>query len=287
MRAAGGPMSGPSKQNGRGCMTAYLSFRGLWRAAVPAAILMILATAAYAMRVSPMVVEMSSTGSDAVARIEVQNLLQARLPFETRITRIQFNNDGTITEIPADEDFLIFPPQGILPVNSRQVIRLQWVGGADIPASQAYYLSVRQLPVQLDPGDENSAAAQVQMVYNMKPLIVVSPPRAAPNAEVTSVRRIEVQPEAEEGQPQPDPVPGIEVVVRNTGNRHVMMAGLRWLVEGTGTDGRPLRIGIEPQELNRVIGTGYVPPLDGTRTFRIPLLAEFGEGPITVRFLTQ
>jgi len=92
----------------------------------------------YAMRVSPMIVEMTTTGATAVARVEVQNLNAGRLPFETRITKLTFDASGNVTETPADQDFLVFPPQGMLPQGARQVVRLQWVGGADLPTSQAY-----------------------------------------------------------------------------------------------------------------------------------------------------
>ena len=88
------------------------------------AALVILATPALAMRVSPMVVEMESRGSNAVARIEVQNINPGNLAFQTRVFRMEIDKDGNITEIPADQDFLIFPPQGVLPVSGRQVVRL-------------------------------------------------------------------------------------------------------------------------------------------------------------------
>ena len=74
---------------------------------------------ANAMRVSPMVVEMESRGSDAVARIEVQNINPGNLPFETRIYQMTINADGTITETPADDRFLVFPPQGVLSAGGR------------------------------------------------------------------------------------------------------------------------------------------------------------------------
>src|SRR6185437_8563795 len=66
-----------------------------------------------------------------------------------RVSPIEYRNDGTITETPADDDFLIFPPQGVLLANARQVIRVQWVG-PPLDSSRAYYVSINQLPVPLD-----------------------------------------------------------------------------------------------------------------------------------------
>ena len=241
-------------------------------------------TAAYAMRVSPMVLEMTSSGTDAVARIEVQNINKGKLAFETRIYRMTFDDKGEIVETPADEKFLVFPPQGVLPPGGRQVVRLQWVGAPDLAASEAYYVSINQLPVQLEPGETDSVSAQVQVVYNLRALVVVAPPGAKPNVEAASVRPILYQPPAPAagGQPLP-PGPGVEILLRNTGRRHAMMSAFGWRLEGTGIDGKPLRVDISAEELNRAVGTGYVPAL-GERTFRIPVVAAFGPQPIRLSF---
>ncbi|WP_114951039.1 fimbrial biogenesis chaperone [Sphingosinicella terrae] len=267
-------------------MKAYLYISRAWRAALAAMVLAVIASAtAYAMRVSPMVLEMETRGSNAVARLEVQNLNQANLAFETRITRMNFDENGNIVETPADEEFLVFPPQGVLPPGGRQVVRLQWVGDADLAASQAYYVAVRQLPVSLDPSAAEGVGAQVQIVYHMKALVVVAPPGATPNVEALAVRPIQFQPPAEsEGAPLPPTVPGVEVVLRNSGRRHAMMAGLGWRFEGTSATGERVRIEVTPEELNRTLGTGYVPAL-GERTFRLPLVDAFGSEPIRLSFI--
>lgn len=271
-------------------MAAFFSpFRSAGRAIAAAAvaivaIVVVASSAAYAMRVSPMVVEMESRGTNAVARIEVQNINPGNLAFETHVTRMQFDADGNITETPADQDFLVFPPQGVLPTGGRQVVRLQWVGAPDIAASQAYYVSVNQLPVQLDPTEPHSVGAQVQIVYHMKALVVVAPPGATPNVQAASVERIQYQPPTPPGAAAPPPtLPGVAITLRNTGRRHAMMATFGWRLEGTDTQGRPLRIDISPDELNRAVGTGYVPAL-GERTFRLPLNDAFGPGPVRVSF---
>lgn len=253
--------------------------------AIVATALVVGGASVYAMRVSPMIVEMTTTGSDAVARVEVQNLNAGRLPFETRITRLEFDANGIPTETPADADFIVFPPQGMLPQGARQVVRLQWVGGAEIPTSQAYYLSVNQLPVPVDPG-AGAQSAQVQVVYHMKALVVVAPPGAKPNVETTSVKTIDYQPPAaKQGDPLPPKVPGVEVMMKNSGRRHAMMSALKWGFEGKGTDGKPLRILVSQEDLSRVVGSGYIQGGGGVRTFQLPLARAFGPGPITVKFL--
>ncbi|AQR74457.1 fimbria/pilus periplasmic chaperone [Sphingomonas sp. LM7] len=255
------------------------------RSAFVATALVAGAASVYAMRVSPMIVEMTTTGSDAVARVEVQNLNAGKLPFETRITRLSFDENGVPSETPADADFIVFPPQGMLPQGARQVVRLQWVGGADIPTSQAYYLSINQLPIPVDQ-TAGAQAAQVQVVYHMKALVVVAPPNAQPNVAATAVKTIDYQPPAaKQGDPLPPTVPGVEITMKNTGRRHAMMSALKWVLEGKDVAGKSMRILISEEDLNRVVGSGYVPGGGGTRIFRVPLVKAFGPGPITVKFV--
>ncbi|MGN3975265.1 fimbrial biogenesis chaperone [Tsuneonella sp. SYSU-LHT278] len=266
-----------------GRMTILVMLRQRWCAIIAALALMTAAGAAYAMRVSPMVIEMESRGSTAVARLEVQNINRGNLAFETRVYRMTLDADGNIIEVPADDQFLIFPPQGALAPGGRQVVRLQWVGAADLAASEAFYVSVNQLPVAFAPGTEDSVAAQVQVVYNMRALVVVAPPGAAPNVQATSVEPITyTPPSAAETETPPRSVPGLAVTLANTGRRHAMMSEFNWRFEGTDPNGKPLRIDVSAEELNRHLGTGYVPAL-GQRTFRLPVMG-FGTQPIKLSF---
>ena len=75
---------------------------------------------------------------------------------------------------------------------------------------------------------------------------------------------------------------GVEITLRNDGRRHAMMSNFGCQLEGTGTDGKWLRVDISPEELNQAVGTGYV-PAQGERVFRVPVPG-FGPGPIKLSF---
>lgn len=66
-------------------MTILATLRRRWAALIAALALMVASGTAYAMRVSPMVIEMESSGGSAVARLEVQNINRGNLAFESRI----------------------------------------------------------------------------------------------------------------------------------------------------------------------------------------------------------
>lgn len=254
------------------------------------------AAGAWAMRVSPMVSELTTTGAGSAARIEVGNVGSAALPFETMITRMEMDADGNVVETPADEDFLVFPPQGLVPVGGRQVVRVQWVGEPTVESSQAYYLWVKQLPVVTDPNaPESGGALSVQVLYTMKALIVVAPPGAQPKVEIVSISPAMVTPPApqvdpslsgEEAPPPPPAEPGLEVIVTNTGQRYALMSGATWIVEGTDTSGQAFRREYAGGEISQMVGVGYLAPLGGKRTFKLPTggVELDPAKPVSVRF---
>lgn len=269
---------------------------GRWLAAAAslAVGLSLMTAAAWAMRVSPMVSELTTTGAGSTARIEVGNIGAAALPFETRITRIDFDENGELIETPADEDFLVFPPQGLVPVGGRQVVRVQWVGDAQIDVSRAYYLWVRQLPVATEPEqNEDGGAVSVSVLYTMKSLIVVAPPGAQADVRVVSVVPAMVTPPTPEIDPSltggatPAPVaePGLEITVNNAGKRYALMSGATWNVAGTDMNGQPFALVMTGQQVSETVGVGYLAPAGGQRTFKIPtgVLLDPNQ-PLTVRF---
>lgn len=253
-------------------------------------------SAAWAMRVSPMVSELTTTGAGSAARIEVGNVGSAALPFETMITRIEVDADGDIVETPADEDFLVFPPQGLVPVRGRQVVRVQWVGEPTIDSSHAYYLWVKQLPVATDPSiPDSGGVVSVQVLYTMKALIVVAPPGAEPKVEVVSVTPAMVAPPVAEVDPSltggetaapPPAEPGVEIVVANSGKRYALMSGATWVVEGTDKTGQAFRREYASNDISQLVGVGYLAPLGGKRTFKLPTggVELDPAKPVSVRF---
>ena len=261
------------------------AFRSFTRWLVCALIVMA-GVSASAMNVSPMVVELTSTGARSTARIQVLNVLKQDLPFEVRVYRIDLNDQGEVTEVPADGDFIVFPPQGALKFNQRQMVRVQWVGGA-IDSSRGYYVAINQLPVALDQSKvvKTKAAVDVQLVYHMKVLVTVAPPGAAPKVAIESAKPTMIAMRSAAGVPSPTgPVPGVAVTVRNSGKRYAMLAGVTWTIDGRGVDGKPLRVVVPAAKMGELLGAGYVPALTGRRTFEVPTDVPFGNGPITVKF---
>lgn len=259
---------------------------------------LVLITDAEAMRVSPMVSEITTRGAGSSARIEVQNVGSTSLAFETRITRIEFDENGQMIETPSDDEFLVFPPQGVIPVNGRQVVRVQWVGDPELAVSRAYYVGIHQLPVDVEGSASDAAVgAQVQLVYHMKSLLTVAPPGAEPDVRVLSAvpamvttvaGPLELTSATTEAAPvpaAPGEVPGVEVELRNTGTRYALMSGADWTFEGKDPQGQDVRVRLTANQINEAVGVGYLAPAGGRRVFRVPTGQAFAEGlPIKLSF---
>jgi fimbrial chaperone protein len=258
-----------------------------------------LAAPAEAMRVSPMVAEISLTGGGSSARIDVGNETDTPLPYETHITRVDFDADGTLHETPADDDFLVFPPQGVIGAKGHQTIRVQWVGDPLMKASRSYYLEVRQLPIPFaETGSSDKPSVSIQILYRIKAMITVAPKGAKSSVSVVSVEPMMIDPPHRQSvlstdpkaaaaalaaQPAPPKIPGLRVTVTNTGTRHALMGGVNWIVDGTAPDGKPFHVAIPRETVGAAIGIGYLSPEGGQRIFNLPF-DQPTKGPVTIRF---
>lgn len=228
-----------------------------------------------------MITEIMATGARSTTRIQVINTLPQALPYEVRVYRIDFDDAGNITEKPADEDFVVFPPQGVIQPGQRQMVRLQWIGGL-LDSSRGYYVSINQVPVALVPSEASKTkpVVDVKVVYHMKVLATVSPKGAVPVVKVVDVKPAIV----ESDQPGGPPQPGIAVTATNTGKRYAFLAGTTWTIDGKDTQGKPVHLVMTPAKMGQLLGAGYLPALTGKRTFKIPTGVEFSNAPISVKF---
>ncbi len=249
------------------------------------------AGSALSMTVTPMVTELVTTGAASTARIQVGNETNAALPFEAKVLKITWHEDGSRTESPADDDFLVFPPQGLIGAGAHQIVRVQWLGDPQMKGSESFYLEVKQLPIQIDAKAEPSQrpVAKIQMVYDIKALMVVAPRGAKAAVRVLSAEPATLESKAPSdgagptSKPLP-PTPAVKVVVENDGDRHALMGGVTWIFEGNGLDGKPQRIVVKSSAALAAIGVGYLPPEGGRRVLTVGVEKAFGAGPIKVSF---
>jgi fimbrial chaperone protein len=218
---------------------------------------------AEALRVSPMILEVTPIGRESIARVELAHTGDNEFPVEVQMFRGEISEIGELTLIPADEDFLVFPAQVVVPARSQQVFRVQYIGEPELTSSQNYYMQIRQIPVDLSTGE-----SQVQVVVNYNVLVNVIPQGTSPLPVVESIR-----PALRED------VSGIEVRMANQGTRYFTAGTLPWRITGTAEDGTAVDVRLPPVEIARLIGVGVVTP-GRSRIFFIPTEKPLVEGSI-------
>jgi fimbrial chaperone protein len=237
----------------------------------PAAAIALLITASLvaAARISPMVVDLQPIGRASIGRVEVANPGDSEFPLEVQMFRGQIGERGELSLTPADDQFLVFPAQAVMPPRSQQVFRVQYVGNPTLATSEIYYMSVRQIPVDLQAG-----TPQVQIVVNFNVLVNVIPEGSTAEPVIDTVRVV-----------TRDNVPGIEVRVTNRGTRYFAASRANWAISGTRADGSDGSFRRNRSEMSRAIGVGVVPP-GGARVFFVPTEAPMAEGTVRVALET-
>ncbi len=202
------------------------------------------------MSVRPVVLDMAVSGRDARASIQVVNDGAKPVPVEFEILKIDIDSKGERFEKPAGDEFLVFPPQAIVPPGATQVFRVQWVGNTDLKASQSYLFSVNQIPVKLKKEESG-----VQLVFNFAVIVNVAPPGG--QAVLKQVKS-EIGKD-EHGVRRP------VLVVENPGNMHAYLSEANLKIEGGS-----FRRSISAADLRQLIGLGLVQP-GKQRRFILPV----------------
>ena len=222
--------------------------------------------ASHAARVSPMIVNVEPMGRGSIARVELSNPGDSTFPVEVQMFRGDISENGELALTAADEDFLVFPPQRVIAANSQQVFRLQYIGDPELQESQIYYMQIRQIPVEFDPGRN-----QLQVVVNFNILVTVIPEDASAEPLIVSAESA-----------VRDEVRGIEVRMKNDGTGIFNASSVPWTIIGLAIDGTPVTYNPSRAQLASIIGVGVVPP-GKSRVFFVPTEVPLAEGSVQVQ----
>ena len=206
-------------------------------------------TTALAMTVSPMQVEMTTVGARSRGQVFVVNNSNEPLPIEAMIERLTLDESGKPQISKAGEDFLVMPPQAIIPPGATQNFRVQWLGEPDLAKSESFVLSLNQVPVKL------SGQSGVQVVMGLGVMINVAPPQGLPALKVVSTGVTSDK----SGRRRPT------ITVENVSNVHALLPqGTIELASGGWSASLP------PQSTSDEVGIGLVQP-GKQRKFTLPV----------------
>lgn len=221
---------------------------------------------AFSFEATPMRIDLNALGSGTSSRVTVRNNWDRVLAFETSVVRIDLLEDGGHTEVPADDDFIVFPPQGAIQPGSSQAVRVQWAGELEQDLAQLYFVQISQVPVDLEAEDGD---AQLQLVYAFNVITQVAPPSAKSNLTI-----VDFSQQLDEGS--------VKFTVENIGNTYGRIFEEKILFEFQDEDGDIKRRQLMGQPLRQtVISNGLSVEPMGRRNITVKFPDDFPKGKLT------
>lgn len=219
--------------------------------------------------VSPVVVDLQSSGRTVVSNVSVNNTGAGPLPMEVTIQPLKATDKGFEPDGVDEENLLVVPPTAIIPAGQTQTFRVQWVGDPAMDISKHYYVSFNQLPVKLPEGE-----SAVQIVYNFQVLVNVASAAGKADLSIESAAVGE-----HDGKPAP------MLTVKNSGNAYGYLSQHRLQIVEKDAAGKEIfsktMAGAEFQQL---VGYGLV-AANQVRTFLLPIELPSKAGQVSVTLL--
>lgn len=161
------------------------------------------AQSAMALQMNPLSIVLKPSGGGAKQSFRVTNESNKPIAVQFSVTTRQQVNNREIRK-PADNQFMIYPPQTIIPPRATQKVRVEWLGAAQLPKEQAYRLIAEQVHVSL----EKQKQTGINMLMTLVGALYVQPNGTKSNVQVKAVQR--------QGNK-------LAVTLANSGNRHQLM----------------------------------------------------------------
>ena len=226
--------------------------------------------------VEPLYLELRPSGS---ATVRVSNNADGQMPVEVFIWRRDVDEAGNQTRTPADDDFIVFPPQAVVGARSTQAFRLQAVT-PKAAESASYYVSFSQVPQDMLP--DADVATQIQVVFAFDAAVHVVPPRAKPDLSLDSQSLARMRMEVPTGEFEALPtgqqrpisrmadVAAVDLTVSNSGNRFAYLHQQNIRAKITDTSGKTSDYIWSEDDIANAIKVTLLEPNE-TRRMRLPL----------------
>ena len=236
-----------------------------------AAIALVQSTVATATSVSPMVIDLQTTGRNVVGNISVNNTSDKPLTMEIAPVALEPTSDGLKPGQSSIDDLLVVPPTALIPPGQTQTFRVQWVGNPAPASSHHYYVGINQLPVKLPEGQ-----SAVQVVYNFQVLVSVGATNGKAALAIQS---------AAIGQNEGKPAPTITVSNPGTTYGYVSQHALK-LVETDPSGKEVFNRTLTGNDFQQLVGYGLV-ATGQTRTMVLPIELPSATGTLTATLLDE
>jgi len=226
--------------------------------------------------VEPLFVEIAPGQSGAV---RVKNAADAPITVELAVAERSVDATGKQQRTAKDDDFVLFPPQGVIAPNTVQVFRFQTIAPA-MDASRSYFLTVRQVPVELAPRE--GGGVQLQLIFAFDVAVHVVPIGARPTPQLisavigqTTVSKVDASPQPprtrQNRAEEQDIVPAVIVTLKNAGNKYLYLQDMSFEATATTADGK--KVSLPAWDINAIIDAAKVTLVQpgATRVLALPV----------------
>ncbi len=241
-------------------------------AALAAAWIALNAGAAGAFQLLPMSMQFAPAGNDAVQTFAVNNEAGGPVAVQLYVVQRVIAQDGTETLTPADADFLVFPPQAVVPGGRTQLIQVRWLGSRAPATELAYRIIAEQLPVTLE--DRAVLGGRLEILMRYEGSLYVTPAGAAPNVVVDSVSRAQTA----DG-------PKLVVVLHNRGTAHGLLNQVALTVNSKAADGSTATVELRNEALGGMTSPNIL--AGNRREFQLPWPAALAADGLTATLRTN
>lgn len=139
--------------------------------------------------ISPLLAELQPTGARSEQTFRVLNKSDTPIAVEAVIRDREMSDAGQNLDGEISEDFILVPPQMVVPAQGSQTLRLRWIGEPQLQRERPFRMRVRQIPVTFEaPADGGRVTVAFSYVAN----VYVAPPNAASDLVLTKAEPREI-----------------------------------------------------------------------------------------------
>ncbi len=225
---------------------------------------------ASAFRFIPFTAEFEPFGSGANRTYTIENTSNEPIAVEVSVHKRGMNLDGSDRLQDADDDFIVYPTQVVLPPNQKQAVRVQFIGDPNPTAEVAYRIIAEQLPIDLD--EKPKPGASVRILVRYVGSIYVRPRQAEYDVVLESAGSERLE----------DGSTGLAITLHNKGTAHAILSNLELsLTSQNGST--PTGLTLSSEFLKGMTGENIL--AQHKRRFVLPWPAKLPHGPVQAGFV--
>lgn len=225
---------------------------------------------ALAFKLEPISRVFEPAGAGATQSYEVINDSEEQIAVELSMAERKISLEGQETTESADDDFLVYPSQIVLPPQGVQSVRVTWLGNPNPEKELAYRIIAEQLPINLNNPEESQAettSGAVKVMFRYMGSVYIRPKNAESKVVLNGITH-------EKGTDGND---RLVITFDNQGTRRAVLSELNLNLTSQGS-----QLTLKPEQLEGV-NNGVI--LAGNqRRFSMPWPQQLPIGEVTGTF---